>query len=32
MRDYCLGKQLPVFHSVQLTDVKQNDCMIEVSK
>lgn len=29
VRDYCLGKQLPVFHSVQLTDVKQNDCMIE---
>lgn len=32
VRDYCLGKQLPVFHSAQVTDVKRNDDSLEVSQ
>lgn len=32
VRDYSVGKQLPVFHSVQVTDIKYHENVIEVSE
>lgn len=32
VRDYSVGKQLPVFHSVQVTDIKYDENIIEVSE
>ena len=32
VRDYSMGKQLPVFHFAQVTDVKRQENSIEVSE